>query len=198
MKTRQPRSYEMKKRAEALEETRRRITEVTVDLHRTIGPAATRITDIAQRAGVQRATVYNHFPDEKSLLASCSAHWRALHPSPDPAPWREIEDVSKRLRVGLRELYGWYRETEPMTANVLRDAELIPALRQLITSGLGGYLDDVRTVLTERPRLRGRRAHRVQVAARTAVDFHTWKSLGVLGDREAAEIAARMIEAAAV
>lgn len=198
MKTRQPRSYEMKKRAEALEETRRRITEVTVDLHRTVGPAATRITDIAQRAGVQRATVYNHFPNEESLFASCSAHWRALHPSPDPDAWRDIEDVSERLRVGLEELYAWYRETEPMTANVLRDAELIPALRQLIDDGLGRYLDDVTAALTERPKLRGRRADRVQAAVRTATDFHTWKTLGVLGDREAAEIAARLIEAAAL
>jgi AcrR family transcriptional regulator len=193
-----PRKYELKKRAEALEETRRRITEVTIDLHRTVGPAATRITDIAERAGVQRATVYNHFPDEASLLASCSAHWRAQHPSPDPVPWREIEDPSERLRVGLGELYAWYRGTEPMTANVLLDAELIPALKQLIDNGLSRYLDDVTTVLTEQPRLRGRRAARVQAAARTAVDFHTWKSLGVLGDRDAAEIAARMIEAAAL
>ena len=196
MKKPQPRRYELKKRAEALEETRRRITEVTIDLHRTVGPAATRITDIAERADVQRATVYNHFPDEASLLASCSAHWRAHHPAPDPVPWREIEDPSERLRVGLGELYAWYRETERMTANVLRDAELIPALKQLIDNGLSRYLDDVTTVLTEQPRLRGRRAARVQAAARTAVDFHTCKSLGVLGDRDAAEIAARMIEAA--
>src|SRR5687767_1461555 len=140
MKEQRPRKYEMKKRAEALEETRRRITEVTVELHRTIGPAATRITDIADLAGVQRATVYNHFPDEGSLFASCSAHWRALHPSPDPAPWRELKDSSERLRVGLEELYAWYRETESMTANVLRDAEVIPSLKRLIDNGLGRYL----------------------------------------------------------
>ena len=81
------RKYELKKRAEQVEATRRRITEATVELHRTVGPAATQISEIARRAGVQRVTVYNHFPDEAALFAACSAHWRALHPAPDPAAW---------------------------------------------------------------------------------------------------------------
>src|SRR5215204_2761955 len=109
------RKYELKKRAERLADTRRRITEATVELHRTVGPAATQINEIARRAGVQRMTVYNHFPDESSLLTACSAHWRALHPSPDLAQWRAVVAPGARLRRGLRELYAWYRETEPMT-----------------------------------------------------------------------------------
>src|ERR671923_1576172 len=108
------RKYELKKRAERLAETHRRITEATVELHGTGGPAATRISEVARRAGVQRVTVYNHFPDEASLLGACSAHWRALHPAPDPTAW------DGDLRAALRELYAWYRETEPMMANVLR------------------------------------------------------------------------------
>src|SRR5215210_5120807 len=108
------RKYELRKRAEQVAETRRRITEAAVELHRTVGPAATRISDVARRAGVQRVTVYNHFPDDASLFAACSAHWRALHPGPDPAAWASIEDSGERLRVGLRELYAWYRETESM------------------------------------------------------------------------------------
>ena len=83
------RKYELKKRAERLAETRRRITEATVELHRTVGPAATQINEVARRAGVQRMTVYNHFPDESSLLAACSAHWRSPHsatPRPPSSP----------------------------------------------------------------------------------------------------------------
>src|ERR671934_514431 len=137
------RKYELKKRAEQLAETRRRITEATVELHRTVGPAATRISEVARRAGVQRVTVYNHFPDDASLLAACSAHWRALHPPPDPAAW------DGDLRRALRELYAWYRETEPMTANVLRDAQTIPALRVIVDGGLGTYLDSVREILAK-------------------------------------------------
>ncbi|HEY7876205.1 MAG TPA: helix-turn-helix domain-containing protein, partial [Actinomycetota bacterium] len=107
------RKYELKKRAEKADETRRRITEATVELHRTVGPAATQITEVARRAGVQRVTVYNHFPNEASLLAACSAHWRSLHPSPDPASWATSKTTDERLRRGLGELYAWYRETEP-------------------------------------------------------------------------------------
>src|ERR671922_1904746 len=139
------RKYELKKRAEQVAETRGRITETTVELHRTVGPAATQISEIARRAGVQRVTVYNHFPDDRSLLTACSTHWRALHPAPDPTRWQAVEAPADRVRVALRELYAWYRETEPMTANVLRDAQTIPALRAIVDGGLGTYLDSMRS-----------------------------------------------------
>lgn len=191
------RKYELRKRAERLEETRRRITAATVELHRTVGPAATRISEIARRAGVQRMTVYNHFRDEASLYAACSAHWQALHPRPDPLAWLATEDPGERLRLGLRELYAWYRETEPMTANILRDAGIVPALRPLVERGLGGYLEDVRRILTAPIRVRGRRRERVDAAARAAVDFHVWSALAALGDADAAELAATLVELAA-
>jgi AcrR family transcriptional regulator len=191
------RKYELKKRAERLAETRRRITEATVELHRTVGPAATQINEVARRAGVQRMTVYNHFPDETSLLTACSAHWRALHPTPDLATWRAVQDPGARLRLGLRELYGWYRETDPMTANVLRDAQILPALRAILEGGLLRYLDQARQVLTEPLGARGRRRQRVDAAARAAIDLHTWRALAPLGDAEAADLAAGLIELAA-
>ena len=191
------RKYEMKRRAERLAETRRRITEATIELHRTVGPAATQINEVARRAGVQRMTVYNHFPDEASLLTACSAHWRALHPAPDPAAWRAAEDPGARLRLGLHELYAWYRETEPMTANVLRDAQILPALRPIIEGGLLRYLDQARQVLTEPFGVRGRRRERVDAAARAAVDFHVWRALAPLGDHDAADLAAGLVELAA-
>ena len=84
-----------------------------------------------------------------------------------------------------------------MTANVLRDAEIIPALGQLVQNGLGSYLSAVQTILTERPKFRGRRRERVEAAARVAIDFHTWRALAKLGDKSAAELAARFVEAAA-
>src|SRR5829696_3197682 len=84
------RKYEMKKRAERQRETRRRIVEATVELHRTRGPANTTISEIAQRAGVNRLTVYNHFPDITDLLRACSRSWTERHPAPDPTPWTQI------------------------------------------------------------------------------------------------------------
>jgi AcrR family transcriptional regulator len=191
------RTYEQKKRAEGVKETRRRITEATVELHRTVGPAATQITDVARRAGVQRVTVYNHFPDEAALLAACSSHWRALHPAPDAAAWRTNRDPDERLRYGLRELYAWYRETEPMTANVLRDAEIVPALRSLVERGLGRYLENVRRILAEPFAVRGRRRRDVAAAVHAVVDFHFWRALAPLGDSHAADLAARFVRLAA-
>jgi AcrR family transcriptional regulator len=191
------RKYELKQRAERLAETRRRITEATVELHRTVGPAATHINEVARRAGVQRMTVYNHFPNDTALLTACSAHWRALHPTPDLAAWRAVEDPGARLRLGLRQLYGWYRETEPMTANVLRDAQVLPALRAILEGGLLRNLDQARRVLTEPIDVRGRRRQRVDAAARAAIDLHTWRALAPLGDAEAADLAAGLIELAA-
>jgi AcrR family transcriptional regulator len=191
------RKYELKKRAERLAETRRRITEATVELHRTVGPAATHINEVARRAGVQRMTVYNHFPNDTALLTACSAHWRALHPTPDLATWRAVEDPGARLRLGLGQLYGWYRETEPMTANVLRDAQVLPALRAILEGGLLRYLDQVRQVLIEPLGARGRGRQRIDAAARAAIDLHTWCALAPLGDSEAADLAAGLIELAA-
>ena len=47
------RAYQLKRRAERQDETRQRIVEATIELHQTIGPAATTVTEIAQRAGVR-------------------------------------------------------------------------------------------------------------------------------------------------
>jgi len=191
------RKYELKQRAERLADTRRRITEATVELHRTVGPAATHINEVARRAGVQRMTVYNHFPNDTALLTACSAHWRALHPTPDLAAWRAVADPGARLRLGLGQLYGWYRETDPMTGNVLRDAQVLPALRVILEGGLLRYLDQARQVLTEPLNARGPRRQRVEAAARAAIDLHTWRALAPLGDADAAELAAGLIELAA-
>jgi AcrR family transcriptional regulator len=148
-----------------------------------VGPAETTISEIARRAGVQRATVYNHFPDDASLFAACSAHWRARHPPPDPSAWAAIADPHERLRRALVDLYARYRETAPMTAQVLRDMERLPALHAVVESGLGRYLASVRG--------------RLEVAIGAAVSFELWRSLAPLGDREAARLAASLVEAAA-
>jgi AcrR family transcriptional regulator len=190
------RRYELRKRAESQAETRRRITEATVELHRTVGPAATRISDVARRAGVQRVTVYNHFPDLGSLIAACSAHWRALHPRPDPQGWLAIADPAGRLRHALREVYAWYRETEPMAANLLRDAALVPELRPYVQRGFADYVDAAATLLTDWVPA-GRERSRTDAAARVALGFHTWQALTALGDDEAAELSARFVEVAA-
>lgn len=190
------RRYQQSRRAESTDRTRRRIVEATVGLHLTVGPAATHITEVARRAGVRRATVYDHFQDEAALMAACSAHWRALHPAPDPTPWLAIRDPAVRLATGLGELYAWYRETEAMTSRVLRDAETMPALRSIIDQGLAPYVEGVRARLVEPFRANAGEPERIEAASRVAVSFHTWMELAPLGDPEAARLAGALVELA--
>ena len=101
------RRYELKRGAEQQEATRRSIVEATMGLHESVGPARTTVSAVAERAGVQRLTVYRHFPDERALLAACSGHWVATNPAPDPGPWRKIRDPQERLRRALGEIYAF-------------------------------------------------------------------------------------------
>ena len=122
------RKYELKQRAAEMAETRLRITEAAVELHGTIGPARTTVSAIAERAGVQRHTVYRHFPTDADLFGACSAHYIAANPLPDQAPWRAIADPQRRLARALDDLYAYYERTEPMFSKILRDVELVDAL----------------------------------------------------------------------
>src|SRR5439155_10532758 len=84
------RSYQLKRRAERQGQTRQRIIEAAIELHQTIGPAATTVSEIAERAEVGRVTVYRHFPDEPSLARACSGQYFKRHPFPDPDRWRVV------------------------------------------------------------------------------------------------------------
>ena len=75
------RTYTLKRRAEQQAETRQRIVEAAVDLHGSVGPAATTFSMIAERAGVQRHTLYAHFPDERSLYLACSGLYDGSRPA---------------------------------------------------------------------------------------------------------------------
>ena len=90
----------MGRRRESLEATRQRIAEAAFELHGTVGPAQTSISAVADRAGVQRHTVYNHFPDMTSLVRACTEHGMRVTGIPEAAPWRAIEDPAIRLRPG--------------------------------------------------------------------------------------------------
>jgi hypothetical protein len=71
---------------------------------------------------------------------------------------------------------------------ILRDAQVLPALRAILEGGLLRYLDQARQILTEPLGARGRRHQPVDAAARAAIDLHTWRALAPLGDAEAAEL----------
>jgi AcrR family transcriptional regulator len=190
MTTRGP--YRLQRRAESQAETRRRIVEAAVALHRTLGPARTTISAIAERAGVQRLTVYRHFPDEIALGMACSGHFLALHPPPDPAPWRAIPDPRRRLEAGLTALYAYYAETADLWAAVLRDAPVHEPTR-VILERRDGFFSGIREVLAEPFRAKGRARKLVQAAVAHAVDFHTWQSLVEAGGMTAPQAVDLMV-----
>ena len=150
--------------------------EAAVDLHHSVGPARTTISAIAELAGVQRLTVYRHFPDERSLFQACSGQWAADHPPPDPSAWSSVADPEERLRVALRELYAHHRKTEQMTANVRRDLPQVPALQE-IAAARAPYLNAVRIALERGWKARGRRRTLLRAVIGHAVEFETWRSL---------------------
>ena len=121
------RKYELKERARRQAQTRQRIVEAAVDLHTSVGPARTTISGIAERAGVERHTVYAHFPDELTLFRACSQHWTERHPLPDIATLAEIDDPVRRLRRALGEMYAWYDSVEADLALFVRDVSVVPA-----------------------------------------------------------------------
>jgi AcrR family transcriptional regulator len=195
----QKRPYRMKRRAELEEQTRRRITESTVALHEELGPARTSISAIAERAGVRRSTVYRHFPDEGSLFAACSSHWRAANPPPDPGTWIAIGDPAERTETALRELYGFYGRTASMYDSLFRDEPLLPVVQRLL-GDFYGYLRAIEGVLMAGRGLRGRAARRTQAAIGHALGFGTWRSLVAeqgLADDDAVALMCRLVESAA-
>jgi AcrR family transcriptional regulator len=193
--------YNLKARAERYQQTRQRIVETAVELHGAYGPAQTTITDIAKKAGVERRTVYNHFPDELSLFKACSAHNRTLNPPPDPEPWKLIADPESRLRKALAEVYGYYRRNEQMQANVTRDAQVNPNVRKVLEPRIkhqermrdtlaAGFLEEGD----------GQRRHELLYGALwMALEFQTWRTLvrqQGLKDDEVIELMVGMVRCA--
>ena len=179
------RKYELKTRAQRMQETRRRIVEAAVDLHTSVGPGRTTISALAERAGVQRHTVYAHFPTDTDLFAACSAHWEGLHPAPDASVWLAIEDEGERLHTALDELYAWYESVEHDLALFRRDA-VFPQ-----------FLDeDERRTAELRDVLAGGARQRVRAAIGHAVDFEAWRSLERQGlsRSQAVDMMVRLVE----
>jgi AcrR family transcriptional regulator len=192
------RPYRKKRRAELEAETRRRITESAVELHGTVGPSRTSMSAVAERAGVRRSTLYRHFSDEAALFEACSAHWNAANPPPDLSGWAAVEDPDERLERALKELYGFWRRTEPMIANLIRDEATDENVRRHF-SAFHWYMDAARDILVQDRRERGQARVRVRAAIGHALAFGTWRSLvrdQGLGNTQAARMMSGVVRVA--
>jgi AcrR family transcriptional regulator len=165
------RTYTLGRRAEQQAETRQRIVEAAVDLHTRVGPARTTLSMIAEQAGVQRHTLYAHFPDERSLQLACSGLFAERHPPPDPEPWRPIGEPPARLRQGLAAIYDWYARNADLLASVVRDAEHHALTREIRNLRFGPRMAAYREVLGDGL------GSRQRAMLGLALSFFTWRTL---------------------
>ena len=185
----------MQKRAEQVDETRRRITAATARLHTTVGPANTTVAAIADAAGVTRLTVYRHFADLDVLFEACRAHWRAENPPPDPTGWSVIPDLEGRVRTALTGLYGWYRDHADELFPIYRDVSTMPASSQLRMRDENRRLGQL---LVGDTRPTNADVRLLLAAAGHVLDYRTWRSLTIgqgLSDSEAVAVGVRLLTA---
>lgn len=189
------RKYIKRKRADQQAQTRQRIVEAAMHLHEELGPRETSISAVAQRAGVQRLTVYRHFPDEASLLQACSSHWFERNPPPDPSRWKDLAPYA-RSNAALAALYAYYRNTQDMLHSVYRDQDLVPELAAPMQR-FQDYLDSLRDdlVIQLRPTAAMRRPLKAVIGH--CLRFSTWQSLSETGlsDKRLAALAVKWIAA---
>ena len=190
--TRRKRPYELKERAERQARTRQRIVDAAIVLHTTVGPARTTISAIAERAGVERHTVYSHFPDERALGLACSGCYVERSPLPDAEAWRAIADPEERLRLGFGELYAYYARHGEELMPILRDAGSHALTRELIDLRFRPAFDLMRDVLAEPFDARGGRRIRLIAMLDLFLHLHTWHMLaGTTTMAQAIEAAVR-------
>jgi len=183
------RTYTLKRRAEQQAVTRQRIVEAAVDLHGSVGPALTTISMIAERAGVQRHTLYAHFPDERSLYLACSGLAHERDPPPEAGAWRSIEDRHERLRTGLLAVYGWFERNAELIACVMRDAEYHQLTREIAELRFGPYMAAYQEVLGAKLSTKQR------AVLRLALSFFTWRTLVREGGLKQGAAVGAMIQA---
>jgi AcrR family transcriptional regulator len=183
----------MSRRVEQVDETRQRIVGAAVTLHGTVGPARTTIAGIAEVAGVTRVTVYRHFPDEEALYGACSAHWLSQQQVPDPSAWADVEGSLERLRVGLLDLYRFYRDGSGMLTGIYRDWDALPAGQR---QGLRARNLSFRRALRE-PFVAASAPEVLDAVIGHAASFWTWHSLNHDNGLSNEEAVTLMVELAA-
>ncbi len=194
MRSPKSRAYRKVKRADEEQRTRTRIVDAAEALHGSVGPAHATISAIAERAGVTRATVYRHFPDDETLFLACSGQWLSRQTLPDPEAWRAIADPAERLRAGVADLYRYFRRGHDMLANIERDAAVVPDRVRGARLAMEKLWRE--TLLRGLP---GERRATVRAAVGHATSFGTWRSLCLgqgLSDRAAVGLMVAMVLAA--
>ena len=195
---RTPRPYRQVQRRAAVAATRERIVAAAFSLHATVGPSRTTIAAIADRAGVQRHTVYAHFPTIDALYEACTVHGMTSTGMPTSADWSDIPDPVERLRAGLTGLVGWYRANASMLQTILSDVDP-DAPPPSAPDPFELRMAELRAALVAGWRVeRGRKAP-FDAVIDHALAFATWRSLadGGLTDRAIVDLLVAIVRGVA-
>ncbi len=184
-----PRKYDMSNRAAAVERTRQRIVQATLELHGEQGIAATSWDDIAARAGVGVGTVYRHFPSLDELIPACGDVAMGVLAPPDPstvpALFAHATEPAERIERLVREVFGLYERGAPALRVIRRESDVHPRVaqdREALEALLGALVDTALEPLDVPPRERA--------VARALVDLGTWEALRDQGLGPADRVAA--------
>lgn len=100
-----------------MESVRKKILEATLSLHAEKGIFGTSWKDIAQRADVSVATVYNYFPSLDELVPACGDLMQAIAQPPSLENADEIFDGAQSLEMRIKRLVialcDFYERGEP-------------------------------------------------------------------------------------
>ena len=130
MESMKRRTYQLGRRAESAEETRRRLVEATFELHGEQGIAATTMKQIADRAGVGVGTVYHHFATVEDTVAACAVHVQQALPMPTEAIFAGIGPLKARVLRLAQALFGHF-DRLPFEI-VLADQDKVPVLKDVV------------------------------------------------------------------
>jgi AcrR family transcriptional regulator len=145
METMNRRTYQLGRRAESAEETRRRLVQATFELHGEQGIAATTMKQIADRAGVGVGTVYHHFATLDDTIMACGQMVMAMHPPPTEAIFAGVPTLKERL---VRVARALFEHLDNVGFDMVRaDRERLPIVRQFVDEELAHRIALTRAAL---------------------------------------------------
>jgi AcrR family transcriptional regulator len=184
------RNYQLGRRAESAEETRRRLVQATFELHGEQGIAATTMKQIADRAGVGVGTVYHHFETLDDTINACGQMVMAMYPPPTEAIFAGVATMKQRLAVLARALF---EHLDNVGFDMVRvDRDRLPIVRQFVDEELTHRIALTRAALA--PFAVDRDQIRVAAALLDIGVYRALQSAGLSLD-QAAEAIADMIHA---
>ena len=190
-----PRQYTMGARAEAAAKTRAAIVLAARQLHAARGLVATSWDDIADRAGVSKATVYRHFPSLAELVPACAQTVfdliQPLTPEQAASTFASLDRAADRFEHIARSSAHCYQAGADWLRAAHRERDFVPELEM----AMGVIEDSLRQLVTTAA---GRRLTKTDHALLFVLcDFPLWWSLSSAGlsDRATEEAMARLVHA---